>query len=116
MAARAVGRHAADPNAIACCRDKRLQRQRMRECRVSTPAFIPVQSPGDIRAALTALALPVVVKPVCGSGSVGVRLCRTEDEAIRHAGALLQETVNERGLPVPGAALIEAFADGTEYS
>ncbi|MGZ7071446.1 MAG: ATP-grasp domain-containing protein, partial [Candidatus Angelobacter sp.] len=73
----------------------------------------------SVQQALNALAeipLPVIVKPIMGSGSVGVRLCYNADEVTEHVSALLLRTVNERGLPVPGELLIEEYLVGPEYS
>jgi biotin carboxylase len=62
------------------------------------------------------MPLPWVVKPVEGSGSAGVKLCRDRREVVEHARLLLQQKTNERGLPIPLEALIEEYLRGTEYS
>jgi biotin carboxylase len=67
-------------------------------------------------AAAQSLGFPVVVKPVSGSGSVGVRLCANTDEVACHAEILLGRKRNERGLPVLRRVLIELLAEGPEYS
>ena len=74
---------------------------------------------GDSADALTAaaeLGLPVVLKPVSGSGSVGVRLCRTRAEVVETAGRLLSRRENARELPVVPRALVEQYVSGPEFS
>jgi biotin carboxylase len=72
-----------------------------------------------VKAALKAareLGFPLVVKPVCGSGSVGVKLCRSADELQEHAAALLKQRHNERGMPIPHGILLEEPVAGPEFS
>jgi biotin carboxylase len=116
MLAGAHGLPAADPAAIACCRRKRAQRERARQCGVPVPDFRAAHSVDEVSDALAAMPLPVVVKPTWGSGSIGVRWCGSRTDAERHAADLLAQRVNERGLPVPQEVLIEAYVEGGEYS
>jgi argininosuccinate lyase len=51
-----------------------------------------------------------------GSGSVGVRLCRSRHDAHAHAEDLLRRTVNERGEPEPPDVVIEEYVRGPEFS
>jgi argininosuccinate lyase len=83
---------------------------------IGIPRFISADSPAAAAEAVEALGLPVVVKPVSGSGSVGVKMCARLDEVQAHAAALLQQRRNERGLPVPGRILVEEMVMGPEYS
>lgn len=104
------------PDSIRICRDKWLQRNRLSDAAVGIPRFIRASSIRKaVNAALT-LGLPVVVKPVGGSGSVGVSLCRDTEEVARHAGELLEKTFNERGLPIAKTILVEEYISGEEYS
>ena len=114
--ARALRLPAADPDAIARCRDKAAQREALAAAGVPVPGFRAVETTDDALAAATDLGVPVVLKPVSGSGSVGVRLCKDADEVAAHAAALLGQAVNERGIPVPGRLLVEELAIGPEYS
>ncbi|MET5116707.1 ATP-grasp domain-containing protein, partial [Burkholderia pseudomallei] len=59
-------------------------------------------------AALAGLAYPDVVKPRMGSGSVGVRLGASVDEAAEHCAALRRAGTR--------AALVKAYVEGDEYS
>lgn len=59
---------------------------------------------------------PLVVKPIMGSGSVGVRLVSNWGDLLGHAEVLLQQAYNERGLPVPRQVLIEECIEGEEFS
>lgn len=57
--------------------------------------------------AVQALGLPLIVKPACGCGSRGVRVCRTETEL---AAYRVPEAF------VAGELLLEQVIDGIEYS
>lgn len=105
-----------NPAAIRSCRDKHAQRVRLKEAGVGTPAFSAVSSKKAAVEAARRIGLPVVVKPVSGSGSVGVKLCYGVDEVAAHAGVLLRQRHNERGLPIPRRILVEEMAVGPEYS
>jgi biotin carboxylase len=104
------------PEAVRACRDKLSQRICLQRAGIGVPRFIQVDSPDAAIEAVEALGLPVVLKPVSGSGSVGVKMCNRPDEAHAHATALLQQSVNERGLPVPRRILVEEMVLGPEYS
>jgi biotin carboxylase len=105
-----------DPSAIATCRNKAAQRQRLQEAGLRTPQFACVHSVQEAMAALEKLGLPLVVKPTVGSGSVGVRLCCSPAQVAEHAGALLARKVNERGMPLPAELLLEEYLIGPEFS
>jgi biotin carboxylase len=106
----------ADPAALRNCRNKWLQRQRLREGGFNTPEFERVTSCGEAVRALQRIPLPVVVKPTLGTGSVGVKLCRTVDDVKDHAAVLLSRTTNERGMPISPEILVEEYILGQEYS
>jgi argininosuccinate lyase len=106
----------ANPEAVRVCRNKWLQRQCLQRAGLHSPKFERIASAGQARATLEKIPPPVVVKPTMGSGSVGVRLCYTAQEAFDHASILLQRTVNERGMPLPSELLIEEYLVGQEYS
>jgi argininosuccinate lyase len=114
--ARRLGLPGPDPKAVAQIRDKGKQRQLLRAAGVGIPDFRVAESVSDAIAAARVVGLPAVVKPVNGSGSNGVRLCSSYKEVEAHAGHLLKQTTNERGLPRPGRILIEQFMEGLEFS
>lgn len=104
------------PESIAICRNKRRQRECFSAHGLPVPHFRCVTSEGELDPIIRSFSFPVVVKPTQGSGSVGVKLCRRSAEAASHARMLLQQQVNERGLPVEREALIEEYLQGQEYS
>lgn len=114
--AKSRGLSGPDPSAIELCRDKRYQRQCLHDNGIRVPAFVPATSREEALDALSTIELPVIVKPAFGTGSVGVRLCRTREEVSAHAQALLALRTNERGMPVPAAILVEEYLRGPEYS
>ena len=114
--ARDLGLSGPDPVAVQSCRDKRKQRRRLERAGVAVPQF---RSASSVKAALIAareMGFPLVVKPVCGSGSVGVKLCRSADELRDHAAALLKQRYNERGMLTPHGILLEELVAGPEFS
>lgn len=104
------------PGAVRACRDKYLQRRRLEKAGVAMPAFRCATSIKTVIPLAQDLGLPVIVKPVSGSGSAGVKLCSSLDEVSAHAAQLLNRRYNERGVPVARRILIEAVASGPEYS
>ncbi|HWO23360.1 MAG TPA: ATP-grasp domain-containing protein [Kofleriaceae bacterium] len=116
IAARALGLPGPSPEALAACRDKEEQRRRLARAGVAIPRFMAAASPGEAGEAAAALGLPVVVKPVTGSGSVGVRWCGDRAAVESHAAALLARRTNERGMPIPPRVLVEEAVTGAELS
>lgn len=114
--ARRFGLPGPDPDAIARSRDKGYQRTRLAEAGVGVPPFREAGSAEAAVEAARALGWPVVVKPVDGSGSVGVRLCADETAVAAHAAALLSRGANERGIAPAPRLLVEAMAQGAEFS
>lgn len=102
--------------AVRACRDKAEQRRALTGAGVGSADFAVVSEVAGARAAARSIGLPVVVKPVQGSGSLGVRLCTDLDEVAQHAGTLLAATVNERGITAPGRILVEEYLTGPEFS
>ncbi|WP_371774350.1 ATP-grasp domain-containing protein [Streptomyces sp. NBC_01438] len=102
--------------AVRACRDKAEQRRALTGAGVGSADFAAVSEVSGALAAARAIGLPVVVKPVQGSGSLGVRLCTDLDEVAEHAGTLLAATVNERGITAPGRILVEEYLTGSEFS
>lgn len=114
--ARDLGLPGPSPDAIRACRDKEVQRTLLMRGGVGIPRWAPAESVGEALAACERLGFPVVLKPVGGSGSVGVRLCTNGNEVAAHAEKVLSVIHNERGLPVRRAILVEELAVGPEYS
>ena len=105
-----------DPLAIRRCRNKWEQRKQLQRWGLGMPAFVRVQSMDEVHGALRTMAMPVVLKPVVGTGSVGVRLCRNHQEVEKHAVVLLARNANERGISVVPEILVEEYIDAPEFS
>ncbi len=114
--ARSLGLPHPDPAAIASCRDKPTQRAQLHRAGLPCPAFGVAQTADEAVAVAARIGLPVVIKPVAGSGSVGVRLCETPAEVAMAAGHVLMLPPARLGLPQPKTVLIEQFLAGHEYS
>jgi biotin carboxylase len=98
-----------DAAAVARCRDKATQRQWLTSRDVPVPDFAVCRTPVQAHDAARAMAAPVVVKPVGGSGSEGVLACADPDTAAGWAGQLLA------GNNI-GRVLVEREISGPEYS
>ncbi len=105
-----------EPDAVRSCRNKWLQYESLRMADVRVPHSRCVNSAEGALRTLSFLPLPVVLKPVSGTGSMGVRLCRTRTEVEVHATKLLRVTTNERGLPVPQELLVQEYIQWPEFS
>lgn len=104
------------PEAISICRSKEKQRRMLLNAGIGVPEYRKVISVDEAANSANKIGFPVVIKPVAGSGSVGVRLCRNLDEVICHSEKLLDRTVNERGIRQRSDILVEQYIYGDEYS
>ncbi|MGX7677219.1 ATP-grasp domain-containing protein [Plantactinospora sp. DSM 117369] len=102
--------------AVLRCRNKELSRRVLSTAGVAVPGWRLCTTVQQARAAAERRGGPVVVKPVDGSGSVGVRLCADPAECAGAAAELLAGGVNERGMPRIAGVLVEDFVDGPEVS
>lgn len=105
-----------DPEAVAICRNKGRQREAFKRAGLPVPKFRLHTSCPANGGAVAGIAFPVVVKPTEASGSVGVKLCHSPEEAAAQMRVLLDKKYNERGLPLPQEVLLEEYLDGSEYS
>lgn len=100
-----------DADAVRAARDKSRQREVLDAAGLPTPAFRVVRTSAEAVAAAREIGFPVVLKPVGGSGSVGVKACADAAEVRDHADGLF--------IPVDGEApraLVEQLIAGDEYS
>ncbi|HJT27207.1 MAG TPA: ATP-grasp domain-containing protein [Pyrinomonadaceae bacterium] len=111
-----LGLPAPESEAIASCRDKHSQRVRLAAERIDSPSFRLATSADEAVTAAEEIGFPVVLKPVYGSGSIGVKLCENAAAVKAHAGELLSQRENERGQPIPQRILVEELVMGQEYS
>lgn len=107
--ARALGLPAPDPDTVARCRDKEQQRAALAAGGLIVPAFAAVDSVAAAVAAALRIGLPVVGKPVAGSGSVDVRMCDSLSDLAAWAARL-------RERDPAGRLLVEGYVDGPEFS
>ncbi|BCH12527.1 hypothetical protein MesoLj131c_67850 (plasmid) [Mesorhizobium sp. 131-3-5] len=98
-----------NPASIERCYDKFAQRQLLAQAGVPVPPYRVAENAREVQKAAAEIGLPVVLKPIVGSGSSGVRLCREIDEVAEHSTYLLSGPHNWRCLP---RILVEEFAQG----
>ena len=102
-----------DPEAIRGCRDKHRQRARLVAAGIVVPGNGLVRTPAAAVTVAERIGLPVVVKPVAGSGSIATRLCTSPAEVRAAAAVVLEDDI---GLGPQDAVLVEQYLDGPEYS
>ncbi|MDX8522782.1 ATP-grasp domain-containing protein [Mesorhizobium dulcispinae] len=102
-----------NPASIERCCDKFVQREFLAEAGVPIPAYRLATDATEVENSAAQIGLPVIVKPAVGSGSCGVRLCRTVDELIEHTAYLLGGKHLWWSSP---RILVEEFAQGSQYS
>ncbi|MCC8962426.1 ATP-grasp domain-containing protein [Bradyrhizobium sp. Pear76] len=114
--AKRLGLAGPDPNSIALCRDKARQASVLRAAGICVPYSATVVADCDIREAITRVGLPAVVKPISGTGSVGVSLVESETDAIQALRNLLSTTTDVRGRSIQSGALLMSYVAGDEFS
>lgn len=102
-----------NPTSIERCCDKFNQRRLLAEAGVPVPAYRLAANATEVESAAAEIGLPVILKPVAGSGSRGVRLCRTFEEVAEHTTYLLGGMQVSRSSP---RILVEEFAQGPYYT
>ncbi|MBX5180471.1 ATP-grasp domain-containing protein [Rhizobium lentis] len=98
-----------DPTCIEQCHDKFVQRQLLAQAGVPIPDYRVATNAMEVDSAAAEIGLPVVIKPVVGSGSSGVRMCRTVGEVANHTRHLLGGRHIWQSSP---RILVEEFAQG----
>ncbi|WP_085034548.1 ATP-grasp domain-containing protein [Ensifer aridi] len=101
-----------NPASIERCYDKFTQRQILAQAGVPVPAYRLATNAMEVESFAGEIGLPVLLKPAEGSGSVGVRLCRTTDELAEHTTYLLSGKHIWRCSP---RILVEEFAQGPYF-
>ena len=99
------------PEAINLCRNKYLLAGKLRQYNINCPKTIKIDSAEQINSIENNFCFPVVVKPVKGSGSVGVKLCFNKQEVFAHAKLLFNDDNLESRCVV-----IQEYIAGEEYS
>lgn len=119
MAARVAGHFSlvgSQLEGVRNCRDKGRLAQALARSGVSAPETVEVASLAALEQLAAKLSFPVVVKPIFGSGSVGVRLAEDAAELVAVGSKLLTEERNERGIRVRSGILVQRYLPGEEYS
>ncbi|MFK4496074.1 biotin carboxylase [Bradyrhizobium japonicum] len=116
LQAERLGLAGPDPNVIALCRDKARQAAALRAEGIVVPCSAAVGGYFEIPNAIARVGLPAVVKPISGTGSIGVSLVETEAEAIQALRNLLETTINVRGCSIQAGALLMSYIVGDEFS
>lgn len=97
-------------SAVACT-DKIVMRRALSKGGVRQPSFRITHSPNDVRAAAQAIDLPVVLKPIRGSGSRGVALINSEADL----KLMLTKAQATGQFEVAGGMMVESALPGSEY-
>ncbi|MER8569323.1 lyase family protein [Mesorhizobium sp. M0924] len=113
--ATAIGLPAANPEAIATCRNKWKQAAELQRQSIAIPETRLATSVRDVENIFAQATLPVVIKPVSGSGSSGVRLCDSAAAAIEAFESARSALLDQVDLRSPDI-LIQQYVEGKEYS
>lgn len=90
--------------------------RRFAAANVPVPRYAVVGSIAQADQAARTVGYPLVVKPVDGTASVGVRLCETPAQVLAHVGALLHRQRNARSQRCIGEVLLVEYVPGPEVS
>ena len=102
--------------AIANCRDKLLLSDKLQATGIRTADSLLITDLESANQRLPEVTFPVVIKPVSGSGSVGVKRCDTKEEYFSHITELLAVSTNERGIVTAPRILVQQYIEGEEFS
>ncbi len=111
-----LGLPTADAEAIRTCRNKYSQNEILCKAGLNIPKTYMLDSMDQFDAQMENLNFPIIVKPIEGSGSIGVRKCSDLSTLREHCQLLLNRQTNERGMQVDNRVLLEEFINGDEYS
>lgn len=107
----AMGWRGISHRSAVACTDKTVMRMALSKGGVRQPNFHITYSPKDVRAAVQALDLPVVLKPVRGSGSRGVALICSESDL----DLQLAKAPASGQFKIADGILVESALPGSEY-
>ena len=110
--ARAIGKTAARPEAIEISSDKLKTRQCLAQAGINNVKFAHAQSRDEAARATNDFGGRAIIKPRALTGSIGVRLCRDEEEARLHFDYLAEREPSVRELGV----LVEEAIEGPQFS
>ncbi|WP_105169041.1 ATP-grasp domain-containing protein [Pseudoalteromonas sp. T1lg23B] len=96
-----------DSGAVSVSRDKLKMRQALAENGQGNVAFAKVESLAELQAFMAELQKPAILKPLDGTGSLGV--IKVTPETVEHAYQYVSAHSN-------GAMLAEEYIGGSEYS
>lgn len=111
-----LGLPTANSIAIKNCRNKYFQNEILYKAGLNIPKTYLLDSVNQLDAEIENLPFPIIIKPIEGSGSIGVRKCNDFSTLKEHCQLLLSRQTNERGMPIDNRVLLEEFIDGDEYS
>ena len=114
--AKRLGLRAPPPDAVAVCRYKPAQRERLRNGSILCPQGRVGEDAKACQLAAAQIGYPVVLKPPDRSGSEGVRYCATPTDVAQHSAYLFGSATTPDARKGCRCVLVEAFVDGPEYS
>jgi biotin carboxylase len=101
---------------VHICRNKARTRQVLTNAGLPQPRYSVLEQADAIEAAVANIGLPCIIKPCDDTGSYGVRLCFSAEEACAHAAMLLNQHKNVREQMNAAAVLCEEYINGPEFS
>ena len=104
------------PEAIAICRNKYKLYQEINVVGIDMARTSAISNYAEADLILESHDLPVVVKPISGSGSVGVKYCETKDVYLAHVKVLFDAAVVAQSPPEEPCVLVQDYISGKEFS
>lgn len=94
---------------VQTCRNKYAMHESLLKAGIAVPWTHTLSNVTEALEYSKSISFPTVMKPISGSGSVGVRLCRDIETFLDHANYLLNEK-SQKNL------IFQEYIDGDEYS
>jgi biotin carboxylase len=111
-----LGLRGLDPATAGALRDKIRMKQALGPLGAAAGVLVADGDDGTAAAAAPGLRFPAVVKPVDGCGSLMVRRVESADHLRAELARIRRAPLEDMGLRVGSAVLVEPYIDGPEFS
>lgn len=105
-----------NPQVVNTCRNKDILAETLSSNGINCPYTLKIKSIDELQHVFSKsnIKFPVVIKPSKGTGSIGVRLCHEENEALEYTKSLLNQEVQTN--QNSNIVLLQEYIAGEEYS
>lgn len=106
--AQKLGLPGTDCEAVKACRNKYSLYQTLIESDMDVPKTMRICCKEEAASILDECVLPVIIKPSMGTGSIGVKLCETKADCLKHINFLFDTACSD--------VLVQEYIDAPEFS